>query len=183
MMTFSKFAQILYPLIGNGQKNWEFIIQLTTQIMEIPNNEEDKKADANDEYYPLNKRETSLLGKIYNGKRNLSQKSAIKICSHLDKSRFSDFLGNYPADVITSIYSALQKNDIDIINKDAIETCTDLFESILRDCAQQTRKPKTKQNDIHLTINDTLKSQYPDWYAQSIREQMGLSKSLLNKRI
>ena len=45
-MTFSDFAQMMYPIIGNGVTTWEFVIQLTNHIMEIP-------SDNNDEYNPL----------------------------------------------------------------------------------------------------------------------------------
>ena len=161
-MTFSDFAQMMYPIIGNGIKTWEFVIQLTNHIMEIPN-------DNNDEYNPLSKLDISTLGKIYSGKRNLSQRAAIAINSHLDKSTFHNYLMDFPTDTTISIMYALQEKQIEITNDDPIEACTNLFVSIIQDCTNK-KKQINPQNTDHPM--DQLLKKDPICYAQLTRNPL-----------
>lgn len=158
-MTFSDFAQLMYPIIGNGKKTYEFVIQLTDHIMEVPNND-------NDEYNPLNKLDTSTLGKIYSGKRNLSRRTAITINSHLDKSTFHNYLMDFPTDTAISIMNALQEKQIEITNGDPIEACTDLFVSIIQDCTNKKKQINPKSSDHPM---DQLLKKNPFWYNQLTR--------------
>ncbi|RKI85873.1 hypothetical protein D7V94_22905 [Parablautia intestinalis] len=161
-MTFSDFAQMMYPIIGNGVTTWEFVIQLTNHIMEIP-------SDNNDEYNPLSQLDISTLGKIYSGKRNLSRRNAIAINSHLDKSTFHNYLMDFPTDITVSIIYALQEKQIEITNDDPIEACTDLFVSIIQNCANR-KKQINPQNSDHFM--DQLWKKDSIWYAQLMRNPL-----------
>ena len=103
--------------------------------------------DNNDEYNPLSKLDISTLGKIYSGKRNLSQRAAIAINSHLDKSTFHNYLMDFPTDTTISIMYALQEKQIEITNDDPIEACTNLFVSIIQDCTNKKKQINPQNSD------------------------------------
>lgn len=140
-MTFSAFAKMMYPLIGNGETTSDFVIFLTNLMMEKPpaENEKDKQQDI-DDYNPLSHYRENTCAKYYNGQRPLSQNIARKIISRLDKSQFSDFLMELPNDVIVAIGATMEKNGVKIINNDIVTTCTDLFESTLYACANKDKR-------------------------------------------
>lgn len=147
-MKFSDFAKMMYPLIGMGQQTCDFVIFLTNLVIETPLPENAKNTQYDiDDINPLSNYSPSSLAKFYNGKRELSQSVAGEIISHLDKSRFSDYLMDLSNDVIVLIGSALEKNDVKLIDNDIIDTCASLFVKILYDCASKdkTRKKKPSQ--------------------------------------
>lgn len=111
-MTFSEFAKMMYPLIGKEQRTSDFIIELTNQIMIEPDTEHDKQLHSENKYNPLSNYETSTLGKIYNGSRELSAKVARVIIAHLDKKKFIEYVECFPETTTTLLHSALQKKRI-----------------------------------------------------------------------
>lgn len=139
-MTFSEFANILYPFIGEEKTTSDFIVELTNQIMEEPFSKEDKKAKQNDEYNPLSKLETNTLQKIYNGSRPLSKKIARKIFKHLDKAKFVDYINELSVDAQMGIKKELQANNPTINIDNICDSCTALFEEILYECVNKEKK-------------------------------------------
>lgn len=148
-MTFSDFAQMMYPFInkkGRTHTTYEYVKYLISLIMENPNFEEEQY-DNN----PLSEYDENTLTKYYNGSRNLSRSLAKEIISHLDQSRFVDYLADLPNDVITLIGNALTENKItltEFTNDCIIETCAKAFIAILYDCAREKKShgKKTRQN-------------------------------------
>ena len=142
-MTFSEFAKLLFSCIGDGQRKEDFVIDLVRHIIEEPHSEEDKKLDESGKYVPLPESPDTCY-RIYIGERAISKKNASKILSHLDRGQFELYISKFPVDTVVRIGSALQKNGIDIAGKQIDTVCTDLFISILEDCANAKRKPRKK---------------------------------------
>lgn len=144
-MTFSEFAKMLYSCIGENQKSWEFVIHLTNQIMENPIREQDKQKDIDDEYNPLSKLQPNTLTKIYNGTRCIRKKNARIILSHLDKEKFNEYLSSFSPDTIDLIGFSLQEKGITFAYNETIDECTNLFVSILQECAQRDTAHKESE--------------------------------------
>lgn len=161
-MTFSEFANLLFPRIGGNQSVSDFVIELVRNIMKEPVLKADKKLDEAGEYIPLPKEEDSLY-RIFNGGRPISQGNARKILFHLDKERFELYIDAFPDDTLDLINSTLQGKGIAITDKKIGTVCADLFVSILDDCAKKKRKarrvPVSKQllqaEQASIQVSDT----------------------------
>lgn len=161
-MTFSEYAQMLYPLIGEGQNTSDFVLTLSHQIMAEPLIDKDKQKMEQNVYYPLDHLSPDMLGRIYNGSKEMSMKAAGAIQARLDKERFIGYLSEFTPDAIEKIDMTLRKSRLLIEDKDAIETCTNIFVSLLEECARRKRKPKSTKKDATLdnTKNEEV-SQLP----------------------
>lgn len=152
-MTFSEYAQMLYPLIGEGQNTSDFVLTLSHQIMAEPLIDKDKQKMEQNVYYPLDHLSPDMLGRIYNGSKEMSMKAAGAIQARLDKERFIGYLSEFTPDAIEKIDMTLRKSRLLIEDKDAIETCTNIFVSLLEECARRKRKSKSTKKDA--TLDDT----------------------------
>lgn len=171
-MTFSEFANMLYPLIGKEKKTSEFIIDLTDHIMETASTEHDILLEKADKYNPLCKCTPNMLEKLYNGNRALSKKSARIIISHLDKERFQSYLSTLSTDTIIDLLRvSLPEYDAELTTEKITETCTDLFVSILNDCANQKITRKSPKKELNITDSSNLNSEY-EAPPQSILERL-----------
>lgn len=137
-MTFSDFAQMLYPFCGGGEKTSDFVLSLFTNIMEDPLTDVDVQKDLNGEYNPFATMDTGTLGKFYNGSRKISKTNAGKIIAHLDKGKFEDFISSLPVDTISLLKDALRARRYDVNDSDVPNKCADIFASILENCSSQT---------------------------------------------
>ena len=90
-MNFSEFAHMMKSYIFTEKTIPDFLIHLIDQIMQDPYSDEDRTADKEDRYNPMCKYHRSKLSKIYNGKNDIPEKGINKICSHIDKDKFSDY--------------------------------------------------------------------------------------------
>lgn len=80
--------------------------------------------------------------KIFNGSRQISSKNAGKILSHLDKAKFENYILNTVSDTTLHLFVlALQEKGIEVTETQIETVCTDLFASILEDCAKKKRAP------------------------------------------
>lgn len=127
-MNFTYFAKILYPRIGGKDTKAEFVITLVTEIME-------KSFTDIETNHPLSNKKDDTLMRVFNGKRHLSKRDATTILSHLDTDRFGNYLAKFSNDIIDIIGSDMQDNGVVIVNDDIIDTCTDLFVEIIKDCS------------------------------------------------
>ena len=168
----------MYPFIGKDQKTSEFIIDLTNQIMKIPDTEHDKQLYSEDKYNPLSNVGPSMLEKIYNGAREIPKRAARVFIARLDKERFIDYLSNYPNNTIEFISSALQKNEIEFPDAEAIDVCADILASILINCAnenkvyqkknyQQQKLDLAKEKSITWQIREAERRKWDSHYADS----------------
>ncbi|GHV10305.1 hypothetical protein FACS1894217_15730 [Clostridia bacterium] len=126
-MTFSEFAQMLYPFCGDGKLPSDFVVALIGSIIE--DTEDDR---------PLLDFKPDYLKRIYNGKRTISQQNATFVVSHLDKNAFVDFICNRPDAAIEGLCVALSAHGISVTKHEAANTCADLFAEILTVCANGT---------------------------------------------
>ncbi|WRS27319.1 hypothetical protein U6B65_13455 [Oscillospiraceae bacterium MB08-C2-2] len=147
-MTFSKFAQILYPYLGTNKKPSEFVVFLTAQIMK------DSFVDAD---FPLANKQDDTLRRIFNGTKDLSRKDAIWILSHLDSENFKGFLSELPNHVLKRIGDDIWENKkIDTYTEnDIIDECNDLFVLILKELATYA----SKANSINAKSHSELVSE------------------------
>ena len=157
-MSFSDFAKLLFSYISNNQNHSDFIIYLTTQIMEAPCTKEDKQLEIDGKYNPLSKHSVSFLNKIYSGTRFIPDKNARTIIAHLDKEKFSTFLTGFPEDIQKNIESDFQKNKIEINTQALADSCANLFESILLDIVHKQRMIHNKIKKSSLTLTPPLQS-------------------------
>lgn len=96
-MTFSQFAAILYPILGEGKKTDEFTQELFYQI-----------CDYSEDNNPLDRYSFSSFRSYFFGKNNISGIAKL-INGHVDESRFYEFLHTYPSTVIYNLSDALEK--------------------------------------------------------------------------
>ena len=97
-MTFNQFVQKLYTHCGNGNTQPNFLREL---FCKITNAQEDPIFEKDDDY----------LRKFFSGTRNLPQKSASYLLTHLDKGKFDtylyDLLAKMPSQSYVMILSPL----------------------------------------------------------------------------
>ena len=134
-MTFSTFAKMMYPFIGNAETSSDFVISLTNLVMKASHDGQDV-----DDYNPLSKYKPNTLAKYYNGERNIPKNIATEIIKHMDITEFRNKIDALPFDTLLMLDAELKRNkvEIDDIN-DIINTCSDLFESILYNCANKSK--------------------------------------------
>jgi hypothetical protein len=162
-MTFSEYAQMLYPVIGGGVKTSEFVLALVNNVMEVPTSDIDKENDANDKYNPLASLVVSTLEKIFSGKRKMSEKKAQAILAHLDNGRFKSYIAGFTVDTMLELGGTLRNNGIQVSeNTDAIaEKCSELFADIIRETAYGSSALVPAQ----LTFFDSYRELVPDFSA------------------
>jgi hypothetical protein len=130
-MTFSEFAQMLYPFCGDGKMPSDFVVALIGSITE--DTEDDR---------PLLDFKPDYLRRIYNGKKPITQQNAAFVVSHLDKAAFVDFVSNRPDDAIDGICAALAEYGVIVTKFEAADRCADLFAEILTACAAGDKIPR-----------------------------------------
>lgn len=131
-MNFGHFAQMLYPFIGSGQNKADFVLVLVEQIMSEPTTENDKALDDEDLYYPLEKKTQNTLEAYFSGKRDITDKIASAILMRLDTARFIDYLLGLNPELLKMFEDSLRHV---LAVDDVVTYCTDLFVSILKNCA------------------------------------------------
>jgi hypothetical protein len=150
-MTFSEFANMLYPFCGNGEKVAEFVIQLADSIMEEPFSDADEKKSADGEYNPLEKLVPSGLEKIYNGGRTMSKKNAAVIFHHLSKPKFVDYISELTDDSLDALCGEFLRYGIETTKYTVAQKCAELFVEILSALAKGDRFPDSKSTDTEVS--------------------------------
>jgi hypothetical protein len=169
-LTFSNFAQMLYPIIGKGQKIPDFLLCLTNHIMAKPISADDIQKFDNDEYNPLAQKGPSMLQKIYRGSRKMPTRDAGEILSRLDKGNFSEYLCTFPCDVIELIGEALRKSKEISIDDEIPDVCSDLFALVLNDSVSRPAlTPVSNKCEARNQIPKTIEQMIGD-FEQAIDE-------------
>lgn len=130
LITFSEFANILFPYCSNGMKPADFVVMLVNKIMAG----RPGRAYKEDSYRnPLCAKADRTLLSYFHGDRNISRKDASTILGSIDKYRFEMYLKAHCSD------DALKLLWLDISRRfgtkdigDVIEFCSDQFELILK---------------------------------------------------
>lgn len=169
-MTFSEFAKMLYPIIGGNQTTSDFILCLTNQIIDIPDSEPNEHLATYNNCNLLSSYSPDTLTRYYNGSRNLSNKIARSYISKLDSKKFEDYLSTFPNDVTDNlIAAALKKHGIDFVDNEAIDACTNLFVSILEECANKHRNHSPKITSQKIPLKITQGNLSLDEFAQLVK--------------
>lgn len=137
-MTFSEFAQMLYPFCGDGKSHSDFVVALLASITE----------DTDDEH-PLLDFKPDYLKRIYNGTKPITKRNAASILSHLSKDAFIDLVSTRPDDAIEGLCTKLAEHGITADKYKAAAICADLFVEILTSCASGSHS-KAKKVDAEL---------------------------------
>ena len=122
---------MMYVRIGGEQKKSAFVIELTTQIM---------KKHINARNNPLSKLKESMLSKIFNGERQLSQKNARFILCEIDPERFETYLSGFSDNVYDMLLEDMGGRRGTLEGYDVINACTDLLVAILNGCARGVKE-------------------------------------------
>ncbi len=119
-MTFNQFVQKLYTHCGNGNTQPNFLREL---FCKITNAQEDPIFDKDDDY----------LRKFFSGTRNLPQKSASYLLTHLDKGKFDTYLYDLLAeDALTELCNDFEPFIGNASNENITTKLSELFTSILK---------------------------------------------------
>ena len=130
-MTFSEFVQMLYIRIGGDEKKSDFIYNLTTQIM---------RDSLTGQKHPLYETQEDTIERFFSGARPLSKKIARVILKNIDKKRFKNYLSEISRDVLDLIDVDLINHGIKDAGSDTTTICTNLFVSVLNDCAKGAKE-------------------------------------------
>ena len=144
-MTFSKFAELLFPFCGGGETESEFILTLIDNIMEEPPNVTDRQKDIDGKYNPLMNLHTGSLYQIFSGRRNISHISASMILGRLDKHRFEEYIYEFSPDALNLLRVSLSEYGIAANLQNIGEVCAGLLEKIIKDCAVKIKKFSTDE--------------------------------------
>ncbi|MHC1762458.1 MAG: ABC-three component system protein [Negativicutes bacterium] len=164
-MTFSEYAQMLYPFCGDGKSPSDFVVALIGNITE----------DTDNEICPLLDTKPDYLRRIYNGRKSISPVNATFVMSHLDKAKFENFIiSGFSVDTLQRIATVLSEIGIQTNGTDAevAGKCTDLLEEIFTDiaagniranCSFQNQITQVTKADIDEAFNelDRLLSTFP----------------------
>jgi len=116
-VTFSEFAQMLYPFYGNGRYPSDLVVALVGNIIE----------DTEDESCSLLDKRPEYLTRIYNGDKAFPKGDASFVLSHLDRGKFESFLTDTTDDTIDMLCTTLSGKGIVVPSKyDVASTCTDV---------------------------------------------------------
>lgn len=149
-LTFSAFANILYPYCGHQNKN-DFVITLTDKIMcgrpgrAIKAKSEDEPAQHQN---PMRDKSADERTTYLSGKRGISAHDASLILGRIDRYKFECYMRTCSDDALSLIEADLYEHQIKRENaddkRDTAELCADLFVEILKERAASPQKAKTK---------------------------------------
>ena len=130
-MTFSDFANRLYPIIGGGNATGEFARLLFDKIVEYPND----KADEN----PLIIQEDPSFRHYFNGTRSIKE-LAKTVNQHIKTIKFQKYIDAFGADAKGSIASKFEADCPDITERNVGVILSELFQNILLEAVKTKRK-------------------------------------------
>ncbi len=132
-MTFSQFAQALYPYCNEGTSKAEFVRHLVDKIMDG----QPGRMHADGEFQnPLRAMDDRTVLNYYNGERSISSKDASTIYSSIKTEKFEKYIDYRCSSEaqIKLLDALLEIEDIEG-NRTVPEVCAELFDKILRDLA------------------------------------------------
>ncbi len=134
-MTFSQFAQTLYPYCNEGPSKAEFVRHLVDKIM---GGQPGRAHDDGGYQNPLRAMDDRTLLNYFNGKRSISAKDASTIYISIKPEKFEKYIDRRcPGDAAIKLLDALLEVE-DIEEKGTVpEVCAQIFEKILRELAEK----------------------------------------------
>lgn len=134
-VTFTEFAQMLYPFFGNGKYQSDLVVVLVGNIIE----------ETDDGSCALLDKKPDYLTRIYNGSKPFPRKDAAFVLGHLDKGSFEAYISELTDDGIEGLRAALAERGIEVGKKyEVAAKCADIFADIMNDCASNTRSTRSQ---------------------------------------
>lgn len=132
-MTFSEFANLLYPYCSNGTKKADFVILLTDKIM----SGRPGRPHADGGYQnPLREKDTRLLEMYFSGDRAIPKTAATILFGNHDKYKFEKYVRSQCSVEALDFLREHIAKETGINSKELPEElCADLFVEILRELA------------------------------------------------
>jgi tetratricopeptide (TPR) repeat protein len=143
-VTFSEFANMMYPFCGNGDKIADYTIRLVDNVLCDPLTTEDQEKFNKGKYNPLSKLSVNGLEKIYRGERNISKKNATEM--KIDSANFDEYISKLPDDSLKGIAEAFLQFEIAVNKSEVAKKSAETFAEILIALASGTKK-STKTDD------------------------------------
>lgn len=134
-MTFSQFAQALYPYCNEGSTRGEFVWHLVDKIMDGQPGRAHKDGGYQN---PLRAMDDRTLLNYFNGSRSISAKDASTIYCSIKTEKFEKYIDwRCSGEAQIKLLDALLEIE-DIKEKGTVpEVCAQLFEKILRELAEK----------------------------------------------
>ncbi len=133
-MTFSEFANMLFPYCRNGETKAEYVKTLTNKIM----GGQPGRGHADGKYQnPLLDKDTRILEMYFSGDRAIPQTAAAILFSSHDKYKFEEYIRSLCSeDALECLAKDLEAKTGAAVKGDPVEMCADLFEEILYNLAK-----------------------------------------------
>ena len=139
-MTFSEFANLLFPIFADGRKEEEFTLDLLFSIISFSNGEE-----AHEDAISINNIAPSTLRAYFNGGRPL-RKLAQKINKYIDIFKFPEsFFIDASDDAIEKLCDIIRPYCGDVYQGDVKLKTAELFQSVLANEAATKKKSRGSQ--------------------------------------
>lgn len=147
LLTFSQFANVLFPYCRNGEYEHEFIGTLTNKIMEGKPGAKTYDGICRN---PILSKSTRMKQYYFTGKRSISQKDASVILNRCNKSKFEDYLQHICSEEIErglaeDLNKCLPQGTTVKDWREVIPFCADLFVDILKDLASGKADKRKKE--------------------------------------
>ena len=148
-MTFSDYVKFLHGYCDTNMKTDEFMRKLVDNFLVDPAPIDEQKAIDGD-YNPLANLNANTMKSYYNGIRELPQKSAAWIRSHLDKEKFKDYIYSFEFSDDTSfeICNKLKRMGIRTTSDKIAETLSNWFGNVLMFIAEEKKYEITANNNL-----------------------------------
>jgi len=135
VVTFSEFAQMLYPFCGNGKYQSDLVVALVGNIVE----------EADDGSCALLDKAPEYLARIFSGTKPFPKRDATFVLGHLNKYNFENYISELTDDGIEGLRAALIERGFTVSKKyEVAAKCADIFAEIINECASGTRATRAK---------------------------------------
>lgn len=145
-MTFEKFANLLFPIIGGGLTTGKFALELFCEIIEYPEELEDDN--------PLSEQLVSTFKSYFNGTRKI-RSLAKKVNQYIETTKFETYIDSFEEGALFNICSSFQDYCPGITPFNVAKKMAELFQSILLEAVDDKKKSITRVN-----TGDGLKGSY-----------------------
>jgi len=144
-MTFDKFAERLYAIIGGGNTTATFALELFCNIIDYPETLEDEN--------PLNEQLVSTFKSYYNGTRSI-RGLAKKVNAYIETTKFEAYIDSFTDGAQANICSSFQDQCPGMTTFTVGREMAALFQRILLEAVN------TKKSTTGVSTSDGLKDKY-----------------------
>lgn len=136
-MTFEKFANLLFPIIGSGMTTGKFALELFCEIIQYPEKLEDDN--------PLSEQLVSTFKSYFNGTRKI-RSLAKKVNQYIETTKFESYIDSFEEGALFNICGNFQEYCPGITTFNVAKKIAELFQSILLEAVSDKKKSITSVN-------------------------------------